>query len=137
MSIRKILEAFYKPEDAQNQVIDRAGLISRLDSHRRTVFVGMAAIFLLVFAVACGGIWLSLAGSMPESKTAPFLGGVTFIALIEIMRRLTKQWTYLGLLLISAAVADEGQLRAMIERIMDATESQPRKKEKDDVSAVQ
>jgi hypothetical protein len=70
------------------------------------------------------GLWLSIDGSLPGGKATPFLGGISFLGLVEVMRRLAKEWAYLGLLLISVSVADESQLRALIERIMDATGGQ-------------
>lgn len=67
----------------------------------------MAVIFGLVFVVAYGSIWLALHGSIHKIEPAPFVGGTTLLGLVEVMRRLAREWTYLGLLMISISVADE------------------------------
>lgn len=130
MSIRQTLKRFYVPLGTQGEFIDRNGLIRALAQQRTILLIFLVLIFVLVFSAAAAGLWLALNGKLPNTGPTSFLGGASFLVLIEILRRLIREWSYVNLVLISAASGDEAQLRSVMEMLGQLLGSADKRAEK-------
>lgn len=117
MFVRKIVKRFYVPSATLGEIIDRNGLIQALAQQRKTLLMFLIPIYVFVFAAAATGLWLALNGELPNTGHTSFLAGASLIGLIEILRQLIREWSYVNLLLISAASGDETQLRSVMEML--------------------